>query len=845
MTTYNPTETESKWQSHWAEQQAFNKPDQDGDKPNYYVLEMLPYPSGKLHMGHVRNYTLGDVLARFMSAKGYNVLHPMGWDSFGLPAENAALKNKVHPAAWTKDNIAYMKQVMNKFGWSYDWNREVATCTPEYYQHQQALFLDMYAQDLVYRKESMVNWDPVEQTVLANEQVVDGKGWRSGAPVERKTLAQWFFKITHYAQELLDDLDQLEGWPERVKIMQEKWLGRSEGITFGMDVTGHDSQLTVYTTRPDTVFGMTFCAVAPEHPLAQATAENDAKAQTFIAETQGMGTAEDIIEKAEKKGYLTPFKAVHPFTGEELPIYIGNFVLMSYGSGAVMAVPGHDERDYAFATKYNLPIKTVVQGADMPADNAYTGTGTLVDSGEYTGMDNVAAKAAIIEALEQKQVGARKVNWRLRDWGVSRQRYWGCPIPFIHCDDCGVVPVPKDQLPVQLPDDVSFDKPGNPLEHHPTWKQCTCPKCGSAATRETDTMDTFVDSSWYFARYTCAQAEAPVDVEAAKQWLPVHQYIGGIEHAVLHLLYARFFTKALRDCGHLPGVDEPFSALLCQGMVVGNTYQAPNGDYIYPSQVEWRGDEAYHKETGDKLTVGRNQKISKSKNNGDDPINLVEKYGADTLRVFMMFTAPPERDLEYTDSGIEGAWRFLNRVIALADKVTGVGGIVPMSSLQRAEAQAVKRKIHQTIAKVTKDLESFNYNTMVAAIMELSNTLGSFTPQDDVEQQLLHEGVSALLQLLNPAAPHLSEELWQQLGHTTPLWQTPWLGFDAEAAKDNEITLVVQVNGKLRARLQVAADISKEDAEQQALDAISDQLDGQTIRKTIVVPGRLVNVVAA
>jgi len=849
---YKPAQIESKWQQTWASANAFATTE-DSDKPNYYVLEMLPYPSGQLHMGHVRNYTLGDVLARFKRAAGFNVLHPMGWDSFGLPAENAALKRQIHPQSWTLENIADMKATMNSFGWTYDWDKEITSCLPSYYGHQQSLFQDMLAKGLVYQKESIVNWDPIENTVLANEQVVDGKGWRSGAPVERRTMNQWNFKITAYADELLSDLDKLDGWPERVKTMQRNWLGKSEGLNFAFKVSD-GSEMPVYTTRPDTIYGVTFCCVAPEHPLAKKTAAEDTAAQDFIKQCEGLGTSEEAIERAEKLGYKTPFTAKHPLTGEKLPIYIANFVLMSYGTGAIMAVPAHDERDNAFATKYNLPIVPVVQAEGIAATDFHNKGGVLINSATFDGLDNEAAKRKITDIFTAEHGGERTTNWRLRDWGLSRQRYWGCPIPIVHCDSCGIVPVPKADLPVKLPEDVTFDKPGNPLAHHPTWKNVPCPSCGKPATRETDTMDTFVDSSWYFLRYICAEnTEQPLDSVRVNNWVGkdkirsaggVNQYIGGIEHAVLHLLYARFFTKALRDCGHLD-FDEPFAALLCQGMLIGNTYQAANGDYIYPSQVDMKGDKAFSKQTGEELTILPAEKISKSKNNGDAPEALIEKYGADTLRLYMMFTAPPERDLEWSETAIEGAWRFLNRVWTLAHNTgSSLPAVVPTSDLTTKAEQNLKRVIHKTIARVTQDIDSFKYNTMVAACMELSNALGATKPEDGAHiPALVHEGVRALVQLLNPACPHITEELWATLGNTTPLAQSPWPTADAAAAADAEITLVVQVNGKLKAKLEVAADISKDDALTAAKDAVAEVAPADKIRKEIYVPGRLVNLV--
>jgi leucyl-tRNA synthetase len=843
---YNPFAIEEKWQKTWNAEDTFRVSNTSA-KPKYYVLEMFPYPSGKLHMGHVRNYTIGDVLARVKHAQGYDVLHPMGWDAFGMPAENAAIKNKVHPKKWTYANIDAMRADMQRFGLSYDWSRELATCHPKYYGQGQALFIDMYTKGLIYEKESYVNWDPVDQTVLANEQVIDGKGWRSGAPVERRSMKQWFLKITDYADELLADLQQLTDWPERVRLMQENWIGKSEGLTFRFAVDGHTDGFEVYTTRPDTIMGVTFCSVAAEHPLAAFVAEKDPEAAAFVKECLSLGTALEAIETAEKKGYDTGLKAVHPVTGDKVPVYIANYVLMGYGTGAVMGVPAHDERDFAFAQKYGLGIKTVIQSNEAPSEGPWTGTGTLVNSGPFNGLDSTAAKGAVIDWFEQNTLGKRTLNYRLRDWGVSRQRYWGTPIPFITCPSCGTVPVPKEQLPVELPEDVEITGSGNPLDKHPTWKHTPCPKCGTAAQRVTDTMDTFVDSSWYFARYTDVNAAEPLNKQAANRWLPVDQYIGGIEHAILHLLYARFFTKVLRDLGYV-SVDEPFKALLTQGMVINNSYQNAAGDYINPVDVDLKADgTATHLKTGEALTVNRMEKMSKSKNNGVDPSVLVDRYGADTLRLFMMFMAPPERDLEWSDAAVDGAWRFIGRLWNLVHRAPFAlpeAQALPIGTLG-GEAKTLKRTVHKTIRKVTDDVNRFQFNTMIAAVMELSNALGSVGEgADDATRTVYREGVEAALRLLNPIIPHVTEELWAHLGHTTRLWDTPWPTVDPAAVVDDEITLVVQMNGKLKTRLTVPADISQQDAQKRAVDALADQLAGLTVRKCIVVPGRLVNVVA-
>jgi leucyl-tRNA synthetase len=846
-TKYTPSEIEPKWQANWFDSNVF-RADVDTSKPKYYVLEMLPYPSGQLHMGHVRNYTLGDVLARYKRARGFNVMHPMGWDAFGLPAENAAMKKGIHPREWTLANIAEMKTVMQRFGWSYDWSKEVATCLPDYYGQQQSLFLSLAEQDLVYRKESFVNWDPIDQTVLANEQVVDGKGWRSGAPVERRSMPQWMMRITRYADELLADLNQLPDWPHRVKVMQENWIGRSTGMNITYKVSGPglpaDATLTTFTTRGDTWMGVTFLVLAPEHPFSKIAASNDVKIADFIAEASTLGTAQETIEKAEKKGVNTPFTAIHPTTGEVLPIWIGNFVLMTYGTGVVQACPAHDERDWEFAKKFNLPVRQVITNPEVAYNPSepYLHKGFMMNSGKWDGLSSAEGHNTVLKELSAQGVAEGVTQYRLRDWGISRQRYWGCPIPFIHCEACGVVPVPREQLPVTLPDDVDITGTGNPLDKHPTWKHVTCPQCNGKAVRETDTMDTFMDSSWYFMRYLCPQSPAPLDKQALDYWMPagggVDQYIGGIEHAVLHLLYARFFTKALRDTG-LISTTEPFSALLCQGMVIGNSYQKANGTYLYPSQVEQKDGKWIEKATGEAITVKPAEKISKSKNNGDSPDGLIARYGADTLRLYMLFTAPPERDLEWSETAIEGAWRFLNRLWALTEKAGTAPAV--LESIEDAGAKALNRKIHQTIRKVTEDIERFQYNTMVAACMELANTLA---PAAETYPGLFRFGVETLVHLLNPAVPHITEELWSQLGHSTRLHAANWPVYNPEAARAEEITLIVQVDGKLRARLTLPADVSESDALKaaHATDDVKPWLEGKTIAKQVYVPGRLVNI---
>lgn len=843
---YNPFEVEEHWQGVWDAENTF-KTVTDTSKPKYYVLEMFPYPSGKLHMGHLRNYSLGDVIARYKRSKGYNVLHPMGWDSFGMPAENAAIQNNTHPAKWTDSNIAAMRDGLKKAGFSYDWSRELATCKKEYYGPQQALFIDMYNKGLVYQKESLVNWDPVDNTVLANEQVIDGKGWRSGAPVERRSMTQWFMAITKYAEELLGDLSQLADWPERVRLMQENWIGKSTGLSFDFEVknAGGDAKLSVYTTRPDTIMGVTFCSIAPEHPLATMLAKSDSKAKAFVDDCQSMGTSQEAIEKAEKRGYKTPYTAVHPITGEEVPIYIANFVLMGYGTGAVMAVPAHDERDYEFAKKYNIPVKQVIQGSEMPENNAYIGAGVLINSAEFDGLDNETAKTAVIEKIESLGKGQKTENFRLRDWGISRQRYWGCPIPFVQCPACGLVAEKKENLPIKLPEDVSFDKPGNPLDHHPTWRYTTCPSCGEKAERVTDTMDTFMDSSWYFLRYCSPESSSVVNKADVDYWMQggVDQYIGGIEHAILHLLYARFIYKAIRDLGYAAG-DEPFKALLTQGMVLHNSYQTEDGRYLYPSEVDVDGDVVTFE--GKPVQVNRMEKMSKSKNNVVEPLTLIDKYGVDTARLFILFQAPAERDLEWSDSAVEGAWRFLGRLWNLMDEEklsTDKGQVIATNLLTEKVDIDIKRAIHQTIDKVTRDIEKFQFNTMIAAVMELSNKISSYKVQSETSKKLYREGVEACVRLLNPAVPHITEEMWKMLGYKTQLAHGEWPVVDKDAAKDSEITLVVQMNGKLKERLTVPADIENGTAEKLALEAIQAHLEGQAVRKCIVVPKRLVNIV--
>ena len=857
---YDFRRAEPQWQAAWSERACFRVADVPTDgKPKYYVLEMFPYPSGKIHMGHVRNYTLGDVVARYKRARGFNVMHPMGWDAFGLPAENAARERGIHPRKWTLDNIANMRAELQRMGLSLEWEREFATCLPNYYKHQQKLFLDFLKAGLVERKESWVNWDPVDGTVLANEQVIDGKGWRSGAPVEKKQLSQWFFRITKYAPELLAALDTMDRWPERVRLMQANWIGRSEGARLRFALAHPEADLhevEVYTTRPDTLYGMSFMAIAPEHPLASAVAARDPAAAAFIAECKSRGTSEVEIETGEKHGYDTGLRVKHPFIeGATFPVWIANFVLMEYGTGAIFGCPGHDQRDLDFARKYGLTVTPVVlpPGAD-PATfavgrEAYVGPGTAYNSGFLDGLEVDAAKRAAIDALAAKDVGQGVTNWRLRDWGVSRQRYWGCPIPVIHCDSCGVVGVPDDQLPVELPEDVTFDRPGNPLDHHPTWKHVNCPSCGKPARRETDTCDTFVDSSWYFARYCCASAEnEPLVRAAVDHWMPVDQYIGGIEHAILHLLYSRFFTRGMKDTGHI-GVEEPFAGLFTQGMVNHESYRAEDGAWLYPEEVEKRPDgTAVHKLSGAPVTVGRIEAMSKSKRNTIDPGEIINRYGADTARWFILSDNPPERDMEWTESGAAGAYRFTQRVWRLAENV---GPEVAKPAEFGTAGRALRRATHKTIAAVTDSLESFAFNVAVARLYELANAIA------DAERALpepgldwaRREAVEMMARLSAPMMPHLAEEVIARLypGAALLVAQMPWPEAEPDLLIADSVTIAVQIMGKLRGTVALPPD-SPADAVLAAAEAepnVARALEGKRIVKRVHVPNRIVNFVVA
>ena len=835
---FNAAEADRRWQARWEEARSFAA-DSASHKPKTYVLEMFPYPSGRIHMGHVRNYTMGDVLARYRRMQGYEVLHPMGWDAFGMPAENAAMERKVHPGEWTWENIRAMREQLKRIGFALDWEREFATCDPAYYGQEQALFLDLFDAGLVYRKESEVNWDPVDMTVLANEQVIDGRGWRSGAAVERRKLAQWFLKITDFADDLLEGLKTLDDWPEKVRLMQENWIGKSKGLDFRFRLAAPIDSLEsvgVFTTRPDTIFGASFVAVAADHPIAQAVAAQNPEAASFIAECKAGGTSAAEVETAEKKGFRTALEVVHPLDPEwRLPVYIANFVLMDYGTGAIFGVPGHDQRDFEFATKYGLPIKRVVAAntelASEPigdeAENAY---GIAVNSQFLDGLTTEQAQAEIIRRAEQAGWGRGTVQYRLRDWGVSRQRYWGTPIPIIRCPSCGAVPVPRDQLPVVLPDDIEFDKLGNPLDRHPTWKHVRCPSCGGDATRETDTLDTFVDSSWYFIRFASQPADKPFDRAEAEKWLPVAQYIGGVEHAILHLLYARFWTRALERLGRI-GMSEPFRGLFTQGMVTHETYRAGDGSWLSPDEVKREGDDWVHIESGHPVTPGRVEKMSKSKRNTVDPEPILAKYGADAVRWFMLSDSPPERDLEWSEGGIEGASRFVQRVWRLATESTSAGG----------EDEALRRKLHRTIAAVGQAIESLQFNKAIAQLYELTTAIEKAAPS-----ATRHEAVKTLILLAAPAAPHLAEECWAQLGETGMIADAAWPNFDPALLIDDQITLAVQVNGKLRDTLTAPRGLDQAAAEALALSSekVKHQLGGAAPRKVVVVPDRLVNIVA-
>ncbi|WP_417497218.1 leucine--tRNA ligase [Maricaulis sp.] len=864
MSRYNPREAEPKWQAAWAERDCFRAggPKAQNGKPKYYVLEMFPYPSGRIHVGHSRNYTMGDVIARYKRARGFDVLHPMGWDAFGLPAENAARDRGVHPGKWTHANIDVMRGQLQRLGLALDWSREFATCDPSYYRHQQAIFLKFLEKDLVYRKTAKVNWDPVDQTVLANEQVIDGRGWRSGALVVQRELDQWFFKITRYADELTDALDTLDRWPEKVRTMQANWIGRSRGATVSFPLTDADianqfgATVDVFTTRPDTLFGASFLALAPDHPIVRKIAEDNPEVDLFMRECARMGTTAEDIEKAPKRGVDLGITVRHPFDESwELPVWSANFVLSSYGTGAIFGSPAGDQRDLDFARKYDLAVNPVVlpAGADANSyeidDEAYTGPGTIFNSRFLDGLSTEAALNRAIEELESLGLGKGATSYRLRDWLVSRQRYWGCPIPIIHCDDCGVVPVPEDQLPVELPEDVTFDEPSNPLERHPTWKHTTCPSCGKPARRETDTLDTFVCSSWYFLRFTSPWSEnKPFDAAEAAHWMPVDQYVGGIEHAILHLLYARFFTRALNDTDLL-NMDsgEPFAGLFTQGMVTHETFKSGDGRWLSPEEVDRKHDSATEIATGKPVTIGGIEKMSKSKKNVVDLDAFVEDFGADAVRWFVLSDSPPERDVEYTDSGVEGVWRFIQRLWTVMTSLPeGAPGPLAVASGAEGDALALRKSAHKTLKGVTEAIEGFRFNSAVAQIHDLVNALRKAEDGGDGMVAARAESLGILARLISPFIPHLAEECWQGLGGEGLIIDAPWPVADLTLLVENELVLPVQVNGKRRGEIRVSKGLDQEKVREIAIseEGVARSLEGLTIRKVIVVPDRIVNIVA-
>jgi len=879
MPRYNPQEIEPRWQTAWAKAKSFLAPDMSqmaaADKRRkYYVLEMFPYPSGRIHMGHVRNYAIGDVIARFRKAQNYHVLHPMGWDAFGLPAENAAIEQNTHPRDWTYANIKTMREQLQSIGLSIDWTREFATCDPSYYKHEQAMFLDFLEAGLVERRQSKVNWDPSEQTVLANEQVIDGRGWRSGALIEQRQLTQWFLKIADFAETLLDDLDGLPRWAEKVRVMQKNWIGRSQGIE--LDFALHNlpnalakqfNRLAIYTTRPDTLFGASFCAISPDHALAQALAETDSAIKDFCAETARSGTSAAVLETAEKQGILTGLTATHPLDPKtHLPVYIANFVLMDYGTGAIFGCPAHDPRDLEFAQKYKLPILPVVlppedmvEGktkADFTiTDTAYTGAGVLINSDFLDGMTQEQAFGVIAERVEKSGRGRRMTNYRLRDWGISRQRYWGCPIPIVHCDTCGAVPVKRSDLPIELPEQADFSQPGNPLARNIEWQNTVCPSCGKPAKRETDTFDTFMDSAWYFARF-CGQPSArPTDLQSTKAWLPVDQYIGGIEHAILHLLYARFFTRAMRQTGHLD-IKEPFDGLFTQGMVCHETFALPDGTWVAPQNVIRKGDKAFLKaDETTKLTIGAAEKMSKSKKNVIDPSDIIARYGADTARWFILSDSPPDRDIQWTQAGIEGAFRFMQRIWRLVDDLADkIGdGKTDNYKPQAEQTDRLYQFTHQTIARVTDDLEQFAFNRAVARLYELYNLLADVATNNKDKQQTLtpakaaslHHSLTCFTQMLAPFIPHLAEHCWARLGHKGLVANATWPRADENVLTDDYVTLPIQINGKRRAEIRIAKSMGEESIEKTvlALPKIKQAIGDKPIRKIIIVPNRIINIV--
>jgi len=859
---YNPRESEPKWQKIWDEKKLFESDTSaENSKPNYYVLEMFPYPSGRIHMGHVRNYAMGDVVARYKRARGFEVLHPMGWDAFGMPAENAAMQNKTHPKGWTYDNIAAMRDQLKSMGLSLDWSREFATCDPEYYAQQQSMFIDFLEHDLVYRKNAKVNWDPVDMTVLANEQVIDGKGWRSGADVEQRELTQWFFKISDYAEELLEAIDTLDDWPAKVKLMQSNWIGKSRGANIKFPLVEKNGSsiddIICFSTRPDTLYGASFMAIAAEHPISLEMANNNPALETFISECKKIGTSAADIETAEKQGFDLGLSVAHPFIeGKTLPVYAANFVLMDYGTGAVFGCPAHDQRDLDFARKYELEVTSVVAPLDAPntpveiENVAYVDDGFLVNSGPMSGLAKAEAINKAIDVLAERGLAEDEITFRLRDWGLSRQRYWGCPIPVVHCDDCGVVPEKKENLPVQLPEDVTFDVPGNPLDRHPTWRDCICPECGKPAKRETDTMDTFVDSSWYFARFITPNETTPTIADRANQWLPVDQYIGGIEHAILHLLYSRFFSRAMSIAGHMD-IKEPFKGLFTQGMVVHETYGNKDIGWFQPAELSIEETDgkrhAYRLDNREEVPIGGIEKMSKSKRNTVDPEEIIATYGADTARWFMLSDSPPERDVEWTDAGAEGAHRFIQRVWRLVSQWSDKVSNADMPSAMDGPTLDIRKASHKTLKAVAQDIENLSFNRAIARIYEFTNTLSSTGKHDDSPDlnSAMKEGLTFLIHCFAPMMPHLAESCWQAISNDNLVADAEWPAYNYGLASDDIITMPIQINGKVRAKIEISPDASKEEIEAATLelDVVVKALDGNDPKKMIIVPKRIVNVV--
>ena len=853
MSRYNFKITEGQWQKNWEETRCFNVKEDD-TLPKYYVLEMFPYPSGRIHMGHVRNYTLGDVVARYKKAKGFNVLHPMGWDAFGLPAENAAIANKVLPAVWTKENINTMRQQLKSMGFSYDWDREIATCDPDYFVHEQRMFIDFIKAGIAYRKKSWVNWDPQENTVLANEQVIDGRGWRSNALVEKKELTQWFLKISDFGDELLESIKSLGRWPDRVKTMQENWIGRSEGMRIEFNIVNSKDKIEVFSTRADTLFGASFCAIAANHPIAIKLGQNNDRLAGFISKCNSLGTSEAQIETAEKEGFDTGLRVNHPIIDDKtIPVFIANFVLIEYGTGAIFGCPAHDQRDLDFARKYDLEVVPVVapEDADLNDFNidkiAYTGNGVHINSGFLNGTSIDEAKEIMAQTLEKNGSGKREVTYRLRDWGISRQRYWGCPIPIINCTECGPVPVPDEQLPILLPEDINFDDPGNPLENHATWKKVACPECGQPALRETDTFDTFFESSWYFARFCSPTSPDGLIKNNVNYWLPVDQYIGGVEHAVLHLLYSRFFTRALNKCGYID-LKEPFSGLVTQGMICHETYKNADGQWLFPDEVVNKGGGKFINQLdGQDVIRGRSEKMSKSKKNVVDPEIIISDYGADTARLFMLSDSPPDRDLDWTESGVEGAWKYINKLWRMVDapKNNLLHEMIEEPKTLDIEMLEIKQKIHQTIQLVGSDIERFHFNKAIARVRELTNILDSVDAEQSNNSWIYQEGCKTIIRLLNPIIPHITEELWKKLGYETFLAETPWPEHDPSLLTKDNVVIGVQVNGKNRGQIELPKDCDQSLAESLGLnlEGVIRAVANKKIKKIIYVTNRILNVV--